>query len=98
MYMGEIEKVEKAYSNWLKNNEGIVSVGRNVEGVEVSIFLREDVDGTYKVSLRSNDYVNVAEVAEIFGGGGHEKASGCTMACSLDEAIKMLVKETTKRL
>ena len=26
MYLGEIDKVEKAYSNWLRNNEGIVNV------------------------------------------------------------------------
>ena len=38
--------------------EGIVEEGRNIEGVEVSIFLRETQKG-FKVSLRSNDYVNV---------------------------------------
>ena len=80
------------------DHEGIVNVGRNIEGVDVSIFLREDVDGTYKVSLRSNDNVNVSDIAEIFDGGGHDRASGCTMKCSLEEAIKILVKETTKRL
>ena len=80
------------------DHEGIVNVGRNIEGVEVSIFLREDVDGTYKVSLRSNDRINVSDIAEVFGGGGHEKASGCVMECDLDTAIKALVKEVNKRL
>ena len=80
------------------DHEGIVNVGRNIEGVEVSVFLREDDDGTYKVSMRSNEYVNVSEVAEVFAGGGHEKAAGCTFDCSLEDAIKRLVKEINKNL
>ena len=59
---------------------------------------REDEDGTYKVSLRSNDNVNVSDVAEIFGGGGHERAAGCTFSCSLEDAIKKLIKEVNKVL
>ena len=80
------------------DHEGIVNIGRNIEGVEVSIFLREDIDGTYKVSLRSNSYVNVSDIAEVFDGGGHVKAAGVTMNDKLDVAIKKLVKETSKRL
>ncbi|MBR3325076.1 MAG: bifunctional oligoribonuclease/PAP phosphatase NrnA [Clostridia bacterium] len=55
--------------------EGIVNEGRNVEGVEVSIFLHEEEDG-FKASLRSNDYVNVSDVCLMFGGGGHIRAAG----------------------
>ena len=80
------------------DHEGIVNFGRNIEGVEVSVLLREDTDGRYKVSLRSNDSVNVSDVAEVFDGGGHERAAGCTFTCSRDEAIKKLVKEITKSL
>ena len=80
------------------DHEGIVNIGRNIEGVEVSIFLREDLDDIYKVSLRSNNYVNVSEIAEVFDGGGHEKAAGLTIEDKLDVAIKKLVKETKKRL
>ena len=80
------------------DHEGIVNIARNIEGVEVSIFLREDEDGIYKVSLRSNDNVNVSDVAEMFGGGGHERAAGCTFSCSLDDAIRKLIKEVNKVL
>lgn len=80
------------------DHEGIVNVGRNIEGVEVSIFLREDIDGTYRVSFRSNDMVNVSDVAEVFDGGGHVRAAGCSIDMPLDVAIKKLVKETSKRL
>lgn len=80
------------------DHEGIVNVGRNIEGVEVSIFIREDKDGTYKISFRSNAYVDVAEVAEVFDGGGHSRAAGCSIADSLENVIKKLIKETTKAL
>lgn len=82
----------------LGDHEGIVNIARNIEGVEVSIFLREDEDGMYKVSLRSNGDINISDVAEVFGGGGHERAAGCTFDCSLDEAIKKLIKEVNKIL
>ena len=79
------------------DHEGIVNVGRNIEGVEVSIFLREDVDG-YKVSFRSSNYVDVAEIAKAFDGGGHSKAAGCIVDMPLDKAMRALVKETVKNL
>ena len=58
--------------------DGIVENGRDVEGVEVSIFLYEIEEG-FKASLRSNDYVNVADVCLLFNGGGHIKAAGATL-------------------
>ena len=51
--------------------DGIVNEGRNIEGVEVSIFIHE-IDEGLKASLRSNDYVNVADVCMMFGGGTYE--------------------------
>lgn len=80
------------------DHEGIVNVGRNIEGVEVSIFLREDDDGTYKVSFRSNDQVDVSDLAKVFDGGGHSRAAGCSVDGELEGAVKKLVKETVKRL
>lgn len=80
------------------DHEGIVNVGRKVEGVSVSIFLREDDDGTYKVSLRSNDETDVSEIAKAFDGGGHSKAAGCTIEEPLEVAMKKLIKETVKNL
>ena len=59
--------------------EGIVSEGRSIEGVEVSIFLHELKDGEFKISLRSNSYVNVSDVCIMFGGGGHIRAAGAKM-------------------
>lgn len=76
--------------------EGIVDIGRDIEGVEVSIFLREIEEGIYKASLRSNDYVNVSDICLMFGGGGHIKAAGCTIANGTLEQVRDKVIAQTK--
>ena len=53
----------------------IISVGLGIKGVEVSMLLKEVKDGV-KGSLRSKNNVDVRRVAEVYGGGGHIKASG----------------------
>lgn len=67
--------------------DGIVENGREVEGVEVSVFLRE-TDKGIKVSLRSKEYVDVSKIAMIFGGGGHVRAAACKMQNGTIEQIK----------
>lgn len=66
------------------DHEGLVNIGRDIEGVEVSVFIRqiEDDDKTYKISMRSNNYVNVSDVCFVFGGGGHEKAAGASITAT----------------
>ena len=43
-----------------EDHDGIVDIGRDIEGVEISIFLRETEKNTFKLSLRSNNDVNVS--------------------------------------
>ncbi len=75
-----------------QDTEGIVSYVRGVQGAEVGILLREMPDGSaVRVSLRSRDTVNVAEIAARFGGGGHRMASGCTVPLPLAEAEKAVL-------
>ena len=77
------------------DHEGLVEIGRDIEGVEVSIFLRE-VEGGYKASLRSNDYVNVSDVCVTFSGGGHKRAAGCTISSTLEIAKERIISEVIK--
>ncbi|QSZ28257.1 bifunctional oligoribonuclease/PAP phosphatase NrnA [Aceticella autotrophica] len=72
--------------------ENIVNYGRDINGVEVAILLVEK-DDEIKVSLRSKEKVDVNKIAQIFGGGGHIRASGCSLKNSLEEAkIQILNK------
>lgn len=70
--------------------DGIVENGRDIEGVEVSIFLRE-TDKGIKGSLRSKNYVNVSEVCMMFGGGGHVRAAGCTVQGTIEQAKSQIL-------
>jgi bifunctional oligoribonuclease and PAP phosphatase NrnA len=59
--------------------------------VEVAAFFRELSDCRYRVSLRSKGKVDVADVAESFGGGGHECASGCSLDGPLADAVRQVI-------
>lgn len=72
--------------------EGVVDTLRNLQGVEVAVILKEQTENIQKVSLRSKEYVNVAEIAKIFGGGGHTKAAGATIEGTNKEAYAALRK------
>jgi phosphoesterase RecJ-like protein len=68
------------------DSEDLVHFPRSVIGVEVGLLFMEQPRGGIKVSFRSRSRVDVARVAERFGGGGHRLAAGATLAGSLDEA------------
>lgn len=79
------------------DHEGIVETGRAIEGVEVSIFVRETEKGC-KVSTRSNDYVDVSDMCLLFGGGGHQRAAGCLMQGSIEEVKEKLLNRVKQYL
>lgn len=71
---------------------------RVVKGVEIAAFIKEKEKGVFKVSFRAKNYADVNAVAKVFGGGGHEKASGATLTCTLKQAIKLVKAEVEKEL
>jgi phosphoesterase RecJ-like protein len=77
---------------------GMVNIGRDIQGVEVAIMLRECDDNSVKVNLRSNGYLDVSAIANQFSGGGHKKASGCIVKGSLEEVKIKLVDSIKKAL
>ena len=81
------------------DHEGLVNLGRNIEGVEVSIFIRQkDNEDAYKVSMRSGSYVNVSDVCLMFGGGGHPRAAGAVVQGNVEQVKEKLIKEVKKAL
>lgn len=67
-----------------EDTEGIADYLRNIEGVEVGIFVKKR-DDMLKISLRAKNYVDVASVAANFGGGGHVRAAGASFAGNYEE-------------
>lgn len=80
------------------DHEGLVELGRDIEDVEVSIFVREKEENIYRISLRSGNYVNVSDVCLVFGGGGHQRAAGATIQGTLEEVKEKILKEVKKTL
>jgi bifunctional oligoribonuclease and PAP phosphatase NrnA len=73
--------------------EGLVNYVLSIGGVEVAAFFRELPGGRYRVSLRSKGKVDVARVAESFGGGGHECASGCSLQGPLEDVVRKVLSQ-----
>lgn len=90
----DYDKVNAVYGD----HEGIVDMGRDVKGVEVSIFIREVRGKGLKVSLRSNEKVNVDEIALLFGGGGHLKAAGFPINGDLEAVKEKIINEVKRYL
>ena len=81
-----------------EDTEGVVNAGLTVEGVEVSVSLREEKNHI-KFSLRSKGETNVQAMAARFGGGGHRNAAGGMLpATTMAEAIQTLVQTITAEL
>lgn len=71
------EKVDE-FGVQMGDSEHVVNILRDLEGIEVSMLLKEYGNGEYKVSMRSKD-IDIAKVARENGGGGHINASGFTI-------------------
>jgi phosphoesterase RecJ-like protein len=71
--------------------DGFVNYPLTVSEVEAVALLKETAPGIYRTSLRSKGDINVARIAEKFGGGGHRNAAGCTLKGDWDEAERTIV-------
>ena len=72
--------------------DGIAENLLTIDGIDISMFVREEEDGSKKGSLRCNSKHNVNEIAQLFNGGGHIKAAGFKTNLEFDEIVKK-VKE-----
>jgi phosphoesterase RecJ-like protein len=80
------------------DTEDLVNYTRSIAGVEVGLFFVEQPRGGTKVSLRSRSRVDVARLAEQFGGGGHQRAAGAIVAAPLDVAKPRVLEAVTAAL
>ncbi len=78
--------------------EGLVNYALSIAGIETAVFFREMPDRRYRVSLRSKGCLNVARIAESFGGGGHECASGFSIDGPLSVAVERVVAQLRMRM
>lgn len=84
-----------------QDTEGLVNIPRSIKGIEVAMLFRQESEGSepeWKVSLRSKDRVNVAKIAEDFGGGGHARAAGCSIKGSIQEVKSKIISSVQEAL
>jgi phosphoesterase RecJ-like protein len=74
-----------------QDTEDLVNFTRSLSGVEVGLFFMEQPAGGIKISFRSRNQVDVAKLAEKFGGGGHRLASGAILQTTMAEAQALVL-------
>ena len=79
-----------------KNMEGIVSQLRLTRGVKCAFLMYETGNCQFKVSFRTDDPVDGNVLASIFGGGGHVRASGCTVWGEAEDCLEAILMEVRK--
>ena len=69
-------------------DDGLPSYLKDIEGVAISALFKEQTDGTTKVSLRAAAPYDAARMSAHFGGGGHVRAAGFSLALGVDAAMR----------
>ena len=83
-----------------EDTEGFIDYGRAIEGVIITVFIRQESDRCWKLSFRGAEGMDVGAMAAQLGGGGHRYAAGCTLTGSLTEVqeqVRPLVKQFLAR-
>jgi phosphoesterase RecJ-like protein len=70
---------------------------RSIQGVKIAVLFREKPNNHLRVSLRSKEAINLAPLAEQFGGGGHISAAGCTIS-NKRKNVALFLKATSDLL
>lgn len=76
-----------------EDTDGIINYPLMVGDVEAAAFFRELTNSAIRVSLRSKNRVNVAQVAEHFGGGGHKNAAGFTINSTFEDLSREVLEK-----
>ena len=77
------------------DEDDLAGVMRSVQGVRAAVTIREQKDGTSKISLRTLEEpegISAEQVCVMFGGGGHMRAAGCTIDRAPSEAALMILE------
>ncbi|MDR1976473.1 MAG: bifunctional oligoribonuclease/PAP phosphatase NrnA [Campylobacteraceae bacterium] len=80
-----------------EDTEDIINLIRDIVSVEMAVMILEEEDGSFKVSLRSKNYLDVSKIALKFGGGGHFGAAGFESGIThAGDIAKMILNEFDK--
>jgi len=92
------QKLIHFYKSRPTDYDGIIDQLRITKGIEAAILFIEMEESEYKVSMRSNTFVDVSIIATSFGGGGHIRAAGCTIKGSLGEVTYQILNAIEQQM
>jgi phosphoesterase RecJ-like protein len=75
-----------------EDTEDFVNFVRSINGVEVAVLFRQTGANQYKVSLRSKGRIDLSNLAQSLGGGGHRNASGCVLDGTFEEVRRKVIE------
>ncbi len=81
-----------------EDSEDLINVPLQSKNVQVSIFFKSNSAGVLRCSLRSKGAINVAHIAQTFGGGGHKTAAGFKSPYPLETMRKKVLEIVTSTL
>ncbi len=81
-----------------EHTDRLVNYPRSIAGVEVAFLLRQDDEKSFKLSFRSRGKVDVASLAQEFGGGGHKNAAGCYLTGTAEDIIRLVFEKIAQLL
>lgn len=82
----------------MEDTEGIVEFLRDTESVEAACILKEMDENLIKASIRTKDPIDANKICGAFGGGGHIRASGCTISATMEEAAALISDEIKRHI
>lgn len=85
------EKMLEKYSLAFGEADDIASIPRSIVGVEVGVYIKVKGEKECKVSLRSNEYVDVSQIAKQLGGGGHIRAAGVAVNETREDTLRLIL-------
>ncbi len=74
-----------------RDSDSMYQMFQSIGGVEAVVVIREERENFYTVGLRSNNNTDVGQIAKEFGGGGHQKAAGCSLAGDRESVIIKII-------
>lgn len=105
MYCGGKVSVLKISQEMLKQRgatedsyEFVTAMSRQIEGVLCGITMKQVPGGEYKISLRTHEPLDASEICALLGGGGHQRAAGCTASEDEEASLRVLLSFIAEKL
>jgi len=81
-----------------RDTENLIDECQRIGSVEMAALLIELSDGGFRCSIRSKGEIDVRQIAQRYGGGGHTLASGVNLPGPLEQARNMVLDAAAQQL